>query len=145
MEDLNLISDDERERLLSELHRLLVWVGEPLPETMKVNGENVEIHEIVWSCIQKGISDQEKERLANLIRSLEVKEEYDEETLKNANLTREEAERLYHESASLIRAIMDLKTCEADKFRLKEPKCEMKQKIEDTKRWLNFLKTVSKK
>lgn len=30
------ITDEERQHLISKLHRLLVWVGEPLPDTVNV-------------------------------------------------------------------------------------------------------------
>ena len=30
------ITDEERQHLISELHRLLVWIGEPLPDTVNV-------------------------------------------------------------------------------------------------------------
>ncbi len=30
------ITDEERQHIISELHRLLVWVGEPLPDTVNV-------------------------------------------------------------------------------------------------------------
>jgi ABC-type transport system involved in cytochrome c biogenesis ATPase subunit len=52
--------------------------------------------------------------------------------------------KLYHESAALIRAIMDLRECEAGKVSLKESKEEIMRKIEDAKRWLGFLKNIGK-
>ena len=141
----NLISDEEREHLLSILHRFLVWVGEPLPETVDVNGEHVEIHKLIWSCVQNRLSDQEREKLTDLIRYLEEKEINDEEDLKNANITLEDAQRLYHDAASLIRAISDLRTCETGEFKPKVSRGETEHKIVDTKRWLNFLKNVGRK
>ncbi len=140
------ISLDERERLLSELHRFLVWVGEKIPNEIKVNGEIIKLNEVVWCCIhKKELTCQEKAGLAELARILSEKEEHDEEILKKANLNHEEAKKLYHESAALIRAIMDLRECEAGKVKLKASREEVKQKIEDAKRWLGFLKGVGKK
>ncbi len=75
----------------------------------------------------------------------ETKEKHDEEVLQRANLTHEEAKRLYHESAALIRAIMDLRECETGRVKLKESSEEIRQKIDDAKRWLGFLKGVGKK
>lgn len=140
------ISLNEREHFLSELHRFLVWVGEPLPDEVEVNGETIKLHELIWRCIHKAeLSGQEKERLMELVRLLETKEKHDEEVLQRANLTHEEAKRLYHESAALIRAIMDLRECEAGKVKLKESGEGVRQKIDDAKRWLVFLKGVGKK
>ena len=141
----DLITPDEREHLLYGLHRFLVWVGEPLPEEVEVDGEKIEVHDLIWSCIHnKGFSEQEKKRFMELVRTLEAKEKLDEESLKKASLTREEAQRLYHESAALNRAIMDLKECEAGKVKLKDPDVEVIQKIDDVKRWIGFLKTIGK-
>jgi hypothetical protein len=141
-----LISPEEREHLLFGLHRFLAWVGEPLPEMVEVNGKDIEIHDLIWRCIhQKEFSEKEKERLMELVSMLEAKEKLDEEKLKTALLTREEAKKLFHESAALIRAIMDLKECEAGKVRLETRDNELRNKINDAKKWIDFLKNVGKK
>ncbi len=140
------ISQEEREHLLFELHRFLVWVGEQIPEEVEIERETIKLHELIWRCIHKReFSEQEKKRFMELVHLLEAKEKYDEELLLKANLTREEAIKLYHESAALIRAILDLRECEAGKVKLKESSSEIRQKIDDAKRWLGFLKTVGKK
>lgn len=142
----DFISLGEREHLLSELHRFLVWVGEKIPDEVEVNGETIKLNELIWRCIhKKELSEQEKERLMELVRILETKEKLDEEVLKKADLSREEAKRLYHESAALIRAIMDLRECESGRVKLKESREEVRRKIDDAKRWLGFLKGVGRK
>ena len=141
-----LITPDEREHLLYGLHRFLVWVGEPLPDEVEVDGEKIEVHDLIWSCIHnKEFSEKEKLHFMELVRMLEAKEKLDEESLKKASLTREEARKLFHESAALIRAIMDIKECEAGKVKLKEQDIETRKKIDDAKRWIGFLKSVGKK
>jgi hypothetical protein len=141
-----LISPEEREHLLFGLHRFLVWVGEPLPESVEVEGKNIEIHDLIWRSIhKKEFSEMEKKRLMELVRMLEAKEKLDEESLKKSLLTREEAKKLFHESAALIRAIMDLKEFEAGKVRLETRNNELRQKINDAKKWIGFLKSVGKK
>lgn len=141
----NTISAKEREHLFSMLHRFLVWVGEPLPDIVEVNGERIEVHKLIWDCIQNSLSDQEKEKLTGLIHFLEEKEVHDENDLKNANITLEDAQRLYHDAASLIRAISDLRTCEAGELKPNPPRGETEYKTEDIKRWLSFLKNVGRK
>ncbi len=142
----DFISLEEREHLLFELHRFLVWVGEQIPEEVEVDGETIRLHELIWRCIhKKQFSEQEKKRIMELVRILEEKEKLNEETLLKANLTYEEAKRLYHESAALVRAVMDLRECETGNIKLKESSDEIRQKIDDAKRWLRFLKTVGKK
>jgi len=141
-----LISPEEREHLLYGLHRFLAWVGEPLPENVEVDGNNIEVHDVIWSCIhKKEFSEKEKKSFLEIVRMLEAKEKLCEESLRKASLTREEAKKLYHESAALIRAIMDIRDCEAGNVKLKEPDIEIRHKIDDAKRWIGFLKSVGTK
>ncbi|NJD75839.1 MAG: methyl-accepting chemotaxis protein [Candidatus Methanoperedens sp.] len=140
------ISLEDREHLLSELHRFLVWVGEKIPEEVEVSGETIKLNELIWRCIHnEEFSDQEKKRFMELVNILEAKEKYNEEMLLKSHLTREEAKQLYHESAALIRTILDLRECEAGKVKLKQSDSEVRQKIDDAKRWLGFLKNIGKK
>ncbi len=141
-----LITQEEREHLLNGLHRFLAWVGEPLPENVEVDGNNIEVHDVIWSCIhKKEFSEKEKNSFLEIVRMLEEKEKITEESLRNASLTREEAKKLYHESAALIRAIMDIRDCEAGNVKLKDPDIEIRHKIDDAKRWIGFLKSVGNK
>jgi hypothetical protein len=140
------ISLEEREHLLNGLHRYLIWVGEKVPEEVEVDGKKIKLNELIWGCIHnKELSEDEKNRILELVQLLEAKANHEQETLTRASLTREEAKRLYNDIASLIRAIMDLKDCEAGKVRLKVPSDEIKQKVDDARRWMGFLKTVGKK
>ena len=141
-----LITPEEREQLLYGLHRFLAWVGEPLPEKVEMDGKDIEIRDLIWSCIhKKQLSETEKKRFMEIVRLLEGKEKLDEESLRKASLTREEAKKLFHESAALIRAIMDIRECEEGKIRLKEADVETRKKIEDAKKWIGFLKNVGQK
>ncbi|MCE8422506.1 MAG: methyl-accepting chemotaxis protein, partial [Candidatus Methanoperedens sp.] len=131
---------------LSELHRFFVWVGEQLPDTFEIDGKRIEVNDLIWRCIhKKKFSDEEKKHIEELVLLLEKTEKYNEETLAKAMLTRQDAIKLYHESASLLRAIMDIRECEEGKVKLKESKDGIKIKIDDAKRWLGFLKGVGKK
>ena len=126
------ISPQEREHLLNGLHRYLIWVGEKIPEEVQVNGENIKLHELIWRCVhKKDLSEDEKNNIMDLVENLETKAKYDEEILLRESLTREEAKRLYNEIASFIRAIMDLRECEAGRIKLMEPTNEIRQKVDD--------------
>lgn len=146
-QDINdYITDEERQHLISELHRLLVWVGEPLPDTVDIDGKIIEVHDTVWWCIhKKEFSEEEKNNFKEITHLLEKKEKDCEDKLCTANLTHEEADKLYHEIASIIRAIMDIKECETGKVNLKEHNEDVIQRIDDAKRWMSFLKTIGKK
>ena len=138
------ITDEERQHYISILHRLLVWVGEPLPDNVDINGDIVDVHETVWLCIhKKEFTEQEKSHFKEIIHLLETKEKNYEDLLQTANLTHGEADKLYHDIASIMRAIMDIRECETGE--VKEYNEDIRQKIKDAKRWMNFLKNVGKK
>jgi hypothetical protein len=140
------ITDEERQHLISGLHRLLVWVGEPLPETVSIDGKTLEIQDTIWQCIHdKDVTEEEKRNLGEIARLLEKKEKEYEDTLQGANLTREDADKLYHEIASIMRAVTDIRECETGKVDLKEHNEDISPRIDDAKRWVSFLKTVGKK
>ena len=139
------ITDEERRHLISGLHRLLVWVGEPLPDIVNIDGKALEIHETIWQCIHdKDVTEEEKSNLEDTARLLEKKEKECEETLQGACLTHSEADKLYHEIASIMRAITDIRECETGKVNLKEHNEDIVRRINDAKRWMTFLKTVGK-
>ncbi len=140
------ITTEEKEHLLNGLHRYLIWVGERVPDEVQVGKETIKLHDLIWRCIhKKELSVEEKNSIMELVNLLETKARHDEEILLRENMTRQEAKRLYNEIASFIRAIMDLKECEEGRVKLKESTDEIKQKIEDAKRWIGFLKNVGRK
>ncbi len=141
------ISKEEREHLISELHRFLVWVGEKIPEEIELkNGEIIKLEELVWYCVcDKEFSDEERKRFMEIVNVLETKEKYNEDMLLKARLTHEDAKKLYHETAAIIRAILDLRECGTGKKKFKDRDVDeiiIRRRIDDTKRWLGFLKTI---
>lgn len=147
------ITVEERQHLIFGIHRLLVWVGEPLPETVNIDGKILEVHETVWQCIHdKDVTEEEKNNLEDIAHLLEKKEKEYEYTLQSTNLTHEDADKLYHNIASITRAIIDIRECKNGKVDLKENNEDVTQNtkqlglsVDDAKRWMNFLKTVGKK
>ncbi|MFQ6120329.1 MAG: DUF5788 family protein [Methanosarcinales archaeon] len=143
-----IISEKERELFLDDLHRYLVWVGEKIPDQVKLDGKVLNLHELIWRFInKKKLSDKELEYIDKLIPLLEHKEKQDERLLETSPLICDEAEQIHDEAAGLIRAIMDLKDIEDrtikdyKKFDTEE-KRERDNKVEDARRWLNFLKQI---
>lgn len=142
------ISDEERRQLLSALHCRLFWVGQHIPDYVEFEGETYPLHNYVWELIKKDeLSPAEKLRIDKCIEILSAKEKKDEKELEEKTLTSEEARKLYHETAGLLRAITDLKEIESGA--LKENTRRFKeqfinQRIKDAKLWLEFLKNVSK-
>lgn len=144
----NYITDEERRQLLSALHSRLFWVGQHIPDYVEFEGDTYPLHNYVWELIQKDkISAAEKSRIDKCIEILSAKEMKDEKELEEKSLTSEEAKKLYHETAGLLRAITDLKEIESGAFKENTKRFQEQfanQRVKDARLWLEFIKKVSK-
>lgn len=142
------ITDAERRELLAALHCRLFWVGQHIPDYVEFEGEKYPLHNYVWELIQKDtLTAKEKARIDKCIDIISEKEKKDEEELEEKPLTREQAKALYHETAGLLRAIMDLKEIESGALKESTKRFQEQfvgQRVKDAKFWLEFIKNVSK-
>ncbi len=142
------ITDAERKQLLSALHCRLFWAGQYIPDYIEFEGKKYPLHNYVWELIQKDtLTEKEKSRIDKCIDIISAKEKKDEEDLEEKSLTEEEARSLYHETAGLLRAIMDLKEIESGALKESSKRFQEKfneQRVRDAKIWLEFIKNVSK-
>ena len=168
----DLLTDRERGQLLANLHRTLVWVGVQDPDRLDIDADllkeemardrigpadlppevhpaagTVDLRHLIWRLIHhKGLSEKEEKVVKELIEVLRAKEAADEERLKEARLTREEAHRIYEETAAVIRSLLDLREILAKR----EHKTDLgreaaKKKVEDVKRWNAFVDSMEGK
>jgi hypothetical protein len=142
------ITEEERKQLLSALHGRLFWVGQHIPDYVECEGKRYPLHNYVWELIQKeNLTPGEKSRIDKCIDIISAKEKEDENKLEDKPLTEEEAKSLYHETAGLLRAIMDLKDIESGALKESTKRFQEKfneQRVKDAKLWIEFLKSVSK-
>jgi len=142
------ITDAERRELLGALHCRLFWVGQHIPDYVEFEGEKYPLHDYVWELIQKdALTETEKSRIDKCIDIISAKEQEDEKELEEKPLTHEQAESLYHETAGLLRAIMDLKEIESGALKESSKRFQEQfvgQRVRDAKLWLEFIKNVSK-
>ena len=138
------ITDEERRQLCSALHSRLFWVGQYIPHNIEMGGKNCPLHNYVWELIQKEtLTEAEKASIDKCIEIISSREKEDERELEENALTQERAKTLYHETAGLLRAIMDLK--EIENGTLKENTKHFQeqfaaQRVKDARLWLDFLK-----
>ncbi|WP_340820318.1 DUF5788 family protein [Methanolobus sp. WCC4] len=110
MEDIEEISEQERQKLLNRLHKSLFWVGEAIPRKVRIEGKDVDLHEIVWEIVNR--PKLNKDELDNIDQFLEMlceKEREYEERLETEPLSCEQAKALFDKAAGVRRAMMDLK------------------------------------
>ncbi|KKG14531.1 hypothetical protein EO98_06245 [Methanosarcina sp. 2.H.T.1A.6] len=142
------ITDEERRQLLSALHSRLFWVGQHIPDYVEFEGEKYPLHNYVWELIQKeNLTASEKTGIDKCIEIISAKEQKDEKELEEKPLTQEQAKSLYHETAGLLRAIMDLKEIESGALKESSKRFQeqfVNQRVKDARLWLEFIKNVSK-
>jgi hypothetical protein len=142
------ITEEERRQLLSALHSRLFWAGQHIPDYVEIEGKTYPLHNYVWELIQKeNLTEGEKSQIDKCIDIISEKEIEDEKELEEKLLTREQAEALYHETAGLLRAIMDLKEIESGALKESSKRFQeqfVNQRVRDARLWLEFLQKVSK-
>jgi hypothetical protein len=142
------ITHEERKQLLAALHSRLFWVGQQIPNHVEIEGNKCPLHKYVWDLIQKEtLTDAEKSSIDKCIEMISAKEKEDEKELEEKTLTSEDSQALYHETAGLLRAIMDLKEIEDGTLKENTKRFQEQfsnQRVKDERLWLNFLKKLSK-
>lgn len=164
------LTDEERKRLLANLHHALVWVGETepieckidrtalnlemelhhqtekdLPPEVHADSGTVELHSLIWRLInEKEITEQERMQIEELIDLLKRKEQQEEDSLREDVLTATQAKKLYSETAGVIRSLLDLKDLLKRGDHTRETLDRMQRKVDDARRWNDFLDEVKK-
>lgn len=104
------ISEHERQKLLNRLHKSLFWVGEEIPQKIKIEGKDINLHEVVWEIVNKSkLSKDDLRDIDCFQKVLSDKEHEYEKCLECAHLSPEEAKDIFDRAAGIRRAIMDLR------------------------------------
>ncbi len=164
------LTDEERRKLVASLHHVLIWVGVKEPEELSIDRDalqnemnkfhqtekdlppevhpdksTIDLHHLIWRLInEKETTDKEKSQIEEMIDLLEKKEKAEEDTLLHENLTHVRAGQIYNEAAGVIRSIIDLKDLLRKKEHTSEDKDLIRAKVDDAKRWNDFMDKVKK-
>ncbi len=138
----NLLTNDERSKMISRIHSLVYWVGMLIPEHELLSGSEIDLREVVYNLTTKEQLTPEDVREANdLIEQLKKRERDLEEQLAHDQMTRDAAKGMLEEICGLLRAIDELRSAESPEgaeFRKKA----LMAKIEDAKRWRKFVDSI---
>lgn len=165
------LTEDERRRLVASLHDFLAWIGVQPPDEIEIDREVMrkeiekfdlkekeippEIHldkgiidlrKLIWRLVNaKKLTEREENEIKDLINILKTREDQDEETLKGARLTRQEAKQLYNETEAIIRSLLELKgILEKKKANGYEKADVIKNKVDEIKRWNDYVEQIEK-
>ncbi|NLT37257.1 MAG: hypothetical protein GXX95_03740 [Methanomassiliicoccus sp.] len=135
------LSREDRDKIVSRIHSLLFWVGEVIPQDIVVGDRKVNLRDIVFDYIVRDSHTEEERREAEtLARLLDDKIKEMEREIKHGDVTRAKACGLMNEARSLMRAVDELRSTSEKDDQIKYR--ELMGKVEDAKRWQEFLKEV---
>jgi hypothetical protein len=128
------------------LHGSLFWVGEEIPYKVKVEGEELHLHEIVWEIVNKPeLNGEDIENIDRLLGLLCSKEKEYEKNLENNHISCEEANELFEKAAGIRRAIMDLRELTISSKRNVIFKCRHICDDVDTNEWDSLAEDIKQK
>jgi hypothetical protein len=138
----NLLSSEERAKMISRIHSLVYWVGMLIPERELLDGSEIDLREVVYNLTSKEKLTVEDIQEANdLIAQLKEKERELEAQLSHDQMTRDTANGILEEICGLLRAIDELRSAEnAERAEFKKE--ALMSKIEDAKRWQRFVESI---
>lgn len=134
------MDDAVREKLLRRVNRQGATVGASLPETVTVDGEELPLAEFVVETRKvPGVPPESRELLANAKRTLRGERARRLERLESEPIDRETAETLADEIIGIDRALNSLENIRQPDY----GESSRAAAIDDHKRWLGFLDTLS--
>jgi hypothetical protein len=138
------LAKEDRERLLSKLHRLMVFIGCEIPLKVELEGEPVQLHELVWRLMthEGALTPEESVAVDELHHEIEKKIRGEELEIKNVDITKDEAQELFVEACGLIRAAVALRDIEKRGMLLDHSEIAASAKVDAEKRWLEYLKKI---
>lgn len=133
------LSDRRREELLSRIQRKTATVGQQLPDSVDIQGTEMNLKEFVWETKRQGtVPPEMRDQVREVRRKLATERDSRTERLKSESLTESEAEALAQSIVGIDRAISALQN-------LHEPDIEAaarERELADNRRWVNFLDNI---
>jgi hypothetical protein len=139
-----ILTEAERSRIIRRMHFILSWVGSLIPEEEVIAGEQIDLRKTISELIRKPELTMEDIEKARILALKIAEREHDiEEIIIQGDITEEEALELLEEARGLLRAIEELTNIQ-EKGKAIEVKSALLIKVDDEKRWNQFLKNIKK-
>jgi hypothetical protein len=137
-----LLTEEEREKLISTLHSMVYWVGVLVPEYEMIDDHKVELRETVYRLVTKEhLTDEDKSRMEALITSLKKKEHDLEHILSHDPMTLQAGKALMEETSGLLKAISELRSAESEDD-ADIGRRDTMSRVEDAQRWHTFIEDI---
>jgi len=140
--DQYLLTEEERQHILSHAHSVFSWVGNLIPDREKFDDTEIDLRNVIFRLrTKKGITDDDRDLARLLIMKIKARKGELENKLKHDQMTLSTAKKLLDEISGLVKAINDLHDVETAE-ELIERKGAIMNRIDDEKRWQRYLKRL---
>ena len=130
------VKEYQRKGLLERVERESATLGTSIPETISVQGEDIDLREFVFEIKRREtVPAGERERVEQAKRNLRRERLQRKNRLEAADITKEEGERLVESIIGIDRALNALESLGATNIEAEEQAKE----AADQKRWMSFL------
>ncbi len=136
-----ILSSEDRGKIISRIHSMLFWVGEIIPQEIKIEDRTVQLRDVVFNYLIKENPTKEERKDAEVLAELldkHVKEI--EAEIRRGDANRADACELMNEARSYLRAVDELRTSKGDEMEIKMH--GLIQRVEDARRWQHFVDMV---
>ena len=141
--DQDLLTEEERQHILSHVHSVFSWVGNLIPDREMFDNTEIELRNIVFKLrTKKGTTEDDRELARFLIDKIKMRKGELESRLKHDPMTLSTAKQLLDEISGLVKAINDLHDVETSEDLLQRKGAIMSGVVDDEKRWQKYLKRL---
>jgi hypothetical protein len=131
------VKEYDRKRLLERIEREGATVGVEIPESIEVQGEEIDLHEFVFEIKRREtVPAGERERVQRAKKNLRRERLQRRQAIEEGEISFEEGERLANSIVGIDRALNALESLGPTDV---EAEADAKEAA-DRKRWVNFLK-----
>lgn len=135
------LTSEDRAKIISRIHSLLYWVGEMIPQEIKLENRTVPLRDVVFRYIMSDSpTEQEVKEAATLAHMLDELVKDMEEEIKHGDVTRARACELMNEARSYLRAVDELRNASGKEAEIQRH--TLMNRVEDARRWKRFVEKV---
>jgi hypothetical protein len=139
-----VLSPEERQRIVARIRSAFGAVGARIPDIEVIDGERLNLRDLVFDYIGKERpTEKDIERADRLADGLEKKVRELEERLRGDELSERAAVELMREALGVLRALQQLRGLR-DPDRGAVARSAVLNRVDDERRWLDFMKNVKR-
>jgi Family of unknown function (DUF5788) len=136
-----VLTSEDRNKIISRIHSLLFWVGETIPQEVRIEDRTVPLRDVVYNyLISENPTEEERKDAEVLAELLDKHVKEIEVEIRSGSVGRAEACGLMNEARSFLRAVDELRTSKGEEAEFRRH--DLMNRVEDARRWQRFIDRV---